>query len=322
MLMTESGDEAHILRLATTSLPSLGPGRLHGIHLLDAGWRESGSGAGLSDRARSDLEERLETIGAASGEVAGLGGGWGWAFALRGLEGHYGHVVVGAEGEPTSSEQFLLTVLVQQTGVALANARLHARERATAQELQTANAVLAETVAVLEPRTEVHERLTGVAASGEELVGIAQAVHELTGYPAAVEDHHGNLRAWAGPGRPAPYPKDTASSREGMLRRAHREGGTLRTSKGLTALARQGEHVVGVLVLVDHDGTAGDQERMTLEYGATVLALELARRTAWQRSSSGSGATWWRSYSRGPTTRARSRGRAPSDTTSTCTAAP
>jgi GAF domain-containing protein len=39
---------------------------------------------------------------------------------------------VGAADEPSEDLQFLLRTLAQQTAVALANARLHARERETA----------------------------------------------------------------------------------------------------------------------------------------------------------------------------------------------
>lgn len=33
------------------------------------------------------------------------------------------------------------------------------------------------------------------------------ALHELTGLPVVIEDRHGNLTVWAGPGQPDPYPK-------------------------------------------------------------------------------------------------------------------
>ena len=58
-----------------------------------------------------------------------------------------------APEEPPASEQFLLRVLAQQTGVALVNARLHAKERATAEQLSAANAALAQTVRALERST-------------------------------------------------------------------------------------------------------------------------------------------------------------------------
>jgi sugar diacid utilization regulator len=45
----------------------------------------------------------------------------------------------------------------------------------------------------------------------------------------------------------------------------------------LVAVARPRQDVVGVLFLIDPDGSAGEAEIVALEHGATVLAIELAR---------------------------------------------
>ena len=150
-----------------------------------------------------------------------------------------------AEQEPTASEQFLLRVLAQQTGVALANSRTHSRERAIASELRVTNAALAQTVQALERLTQIHDRFTRVALDGSGQEGIALALHELTGYPVAVEDRYGNLRAWAGPNRPEPYPKDPPARRDQMLRRALREGRPIREGGRLVVAGVGDEDVVG-----------------------------------------------------------------------------
>lgn len=62
-----------------------------------------------------------------------------------------------------------------------------------------------------------------------------------------------------------------------MLRRALREGRPIREGDRLVAIANPSAGVLGVLALVDPAGTAGDQEQIALEHGATVLAMELAR---------------------------------------------
>jgi hypothetical protein len=180
---------------------------------------------------------------------------WAWAFPLRGLEGSIGHLVVAAQQQPSSSEQFLLRVLAQQTGVAVVNAKLHAKERATAAQLSAANTALAQTVRALQRSTAIHDQLTRVAVGGEGQEGIARAVHKLTGHPVAVEDRYGNLRAWAGPDRPEPYPKDPHARREQLLRRALREGRPIREAGRLLAIARPREDVLGVLVLIDPGAT-------------------------------------------------------------------
>jgi DNA-binding PucR family transcriptional regulator len=276
MLMTESDDEEQIVHLAATAVPSLGRSRLQGVYLVGQGWHAS-AGPAIDAEVRADMEAQFAVLTKAGGAVAVIGEGWGWAFPLRSFAGHFGHLVVVADQEPAAAEQFLLRVLAQQSGIALANTRLHSRERANAAELRVANLALAETVAALQRSTEIHERLTRVAVLAEGQEGIAGAVHDLTGFPVAVEDRYGNLRAWAGDGRPDPYPKDPPAERERMLDRAVQAGHAIREGDRLVAAAMPRQDVLGVIALVDPERSAGEQEQVALEHGATVLAMELAR---------------------------------------------
>lgn len=276
MLMTESGDEEQILHLATTSVPSYARCRVAGVHRSDRGWHHPSTTL-AADASRTSVEEQIALLGRSGGPVTVPGAGWAWALPLRSLGGYSGHMVVHADDEPSADEQFVMQALAQQTGVALANARLHAKERGTAAELRVANAALADTVRALEHTTQIHDRFTRVAVADEGRDGIALALHELTGYPIAIEDRYGNLRAWAGPHRPEPYPKDPPARREQMLRRALREGKPIREGGRLVAVASPRADVVGVVALIDPAATVGDQELLALEYAATVLSMELVR---------------------------------------------
>lgn len=276
MLMTERDEEHEILKLAATSVASLGPCRLLGVFLLDTGWRLTEPPADRLE-VQLDLETQFAVLSDAGGALAVPGEAWGWAHSLRSLDGHFGYLLVSADGEPPGSDQFLLRVLAQQAGVALANAHLHARDRDIASELRATNLALEETVSALERSTAIHARLTRAAVAGEGQEGIAQAIHELTGYPVAIEDAFGNLRAWAGPGRPDPYPKDDPTERARILRRAIQEEKPIRVDGRLVAVARPDHEVLGVLALVDPTASAGDAEHVTLEHGAVVLAVELGR---------------------------------------------
>jgi sugar diacid utilization regulator len=266
-LMTEREDEDEVVSLATAAVPSLGQCHAEGAY-LDGRWRAAGS----EDRAvkREKIEAQLLLIGGAGGPLDIPEQTWGWAYSLITPGGASGYLVVGAADEPSEDLQFLLRTLAQQTGVALANARLHARERLTAEELRVANLAL-------QRRVDIHERLTQVVTAGEGQVGIARAVHELTGYPVAIEDRWGTLRAWAGPDRPKAYPREKAARREALLRRMQPAGHPIREKDQLLVVASPREDVVGVLALVDPDGTAGEKEEVALEHAATVLAMELAR---------------------------------------------
>jgi GGDEF-like domain len=211
-------------------------------------------------------------------------------YPLVSLDDMGGYLVVSLDTEPEPHYQFLLNVLVQQTGAALVNARLHARERASAEreraiadELRAANLALERAVTELarssdtvQRSLDIHNRLTAVASAGEGQEGIARALHQLTGLPVAIEDRHGNLTAWAGPGRPDPYPKPTPARREQTLRRALEAHGPVRDRGRLIAVAQPGSQALGTIALVDPDRTAGHSEKIALEHANTVLKLELA----------------------------------------------
>jgi sugar diacid utilization regulator len=274
LLMTESVNEEQILELAASSAPGLGPWRIEGYGFTDGQWRP---GPGRTAASPAGLTRQLATLGSASGPVRLTGRPWAWAYPLRGIGGLLGHLIASCEEEPSAEQRFLVQVIAQQTGVAVSNARLHARERATAAELAATNTALAETVTTLQRSMDIHQRLTRVAVSGEGQPGIARALHELTGMPVAIEDRYGNLNAWAGPGQPGPYPKESFAQREHLLRRLMRAGSPTRDGERLILLASPRTDVMGVLALIDPGRRADHADLVALEHGATVLAMELAR---------------------------------------------
>ena len=274
LLMTESVNEEQILELAASSAPGLGSWQVDAYYFTDGQWRPSAAGLASCPRV---LAGQLAALGPDSGRVEMPGRQWTWAYPLRGAGGLLGHVIASCDQEPSAERRFLIQVLAQQTGVAVSNARLHARERSTAAALAATNAALAETVANLQRSMDTHQRLTQVAVSGEGQPGIAKALHELTGMPVAIEDRYGNLTAWAGPGKPDPYPKEPFAKREQLLRRLIRAGKPIRDGERLTLLASPRTDVIGVLVLIDPEHTADKADLVALEHGATVLSMELAR---------------------------------------------
>ena len=273
ILMTESADHEQILRLAVSAASSLGGWRVAGFVLSGEWWTDAPEPAA----AAPELLAQLKALPEAGGPVTLPGASWSWAYPLRTLAGPAGHMIACAAREPAIGEQFLAQVMAQQTGVAVSNAQLHASERRTARELAAANAALEERVAALRLGMLIHERLTRIAVTGAGAAGIAQTLHDLTGLPVAVEDRYGNLSAWAGPDRPDPYPKARAQDREQLLRRLMTAGRSVPEGGRISALASPRPGVVGVLALVDPAGRAAATDVMALEYGATVLAVELAR---------------------------------------------
>jgi sugar diacid utilization regulator len=276
LLMTDSVSEDQILELAASSAPGLGAWRIEGYSFADGTWRPGTRPATVNPPA-GDLAARLAALSFGGGRLDLPGRAWAWAYPLRGVSGLLGHLIASCDREPTEEERFGIQVIVQQTGVAVSNARLHARERATAAELAATNAELAATNASLRRSMDIHHRLTRVAVSGEGQPGIAKALHELTGMPVAIEDRYGNLSAWVGPGRPDPYPKESYAKREHLLRRLTRDGKPVRDGERLVVMASPRTDVIGILALIDPGRLAAAADLVALEHGATVLSMELAR---------------------------------------------
>ncbi|HZE00181.1 MAG TPA: helix-turn-helix domain-containing protein [Pseudonocardiaceae bacterium] len=293
MVMTSSRDQTEILRIATTAVPSLGGVRVEAVY-FDGDWHGAGSAGGPADA--DALLAQFASLGRTGGSVHVEGVRWAWAYPLFSLDDLGGYLVVSLDAEPEPHYQFLLNVLAQQTGAALANARLHAQERASAERerasaererdiannLRSANLALEEAMIQLAQSTsavqrsmDIHGKLTGAASAGKGQEGIARTLYQLTGLPVAIEDRHGNLTAWAGPGRPDPYLKQTSARREQVLQRALEARGPIRDRGRLLVVAEQDGQALGTIVLIDSDRTAGQSEKIALEHANTVLRLEL-----------------------------------------------
>ena len=265
-LMLESSTERQIIQLAVGAARTLAP-CTHVHAELD---EELGPArtATVTSLGVVDVAPAASVIGAAPSR---------WAYPLHSGHGHVGWLIATCRATPDDEEHFLLRSLAQHAGVALVNLRLHEQERAAVARAERVNAQLHETLEALRRSMDVHARLTAVAASGQGRQGIAEAVHELTGLPVAVEDGFGNLRAWAGPDRPHPYPKDAEADREQVLKRALREGRPVRAGDRWIGVSRPQQDVTGALVLFDPARAATSHQLTALEHGLTVLGMELAR---------------------------------------------
>ena len=127
LLMTESVNEEQILELAAFSAPGLGSWRIDGFGFTDGRWSRPSATHGP---AADDLPGQLAGRGSAGGPVDLPGRPWAQAYPLRGVSGLLDHLVASCQEEPSAEQRFLIQVIAQQTGVAVSNGRLHARERA------------------------------------------------------------------------------------------------------------------------------------------------------------------------------------------------
>lgn len=276
LVMTATDDEDQIVAIATAAIPSLGPWRSVGVHLEGAGWTSAG-GSRAGTATLTALESRLAGLTSEDDPVDLGDGDWGRAFPIHSFGHTIGHLVVGGDDPGQPGNRYLLATLAQQMGSALTTARSRTKARATAATLRDTNDELSATVTILERRDLIHERLMQVETRSEGEAGIAAALHELIGLPVAIEDQHGNLRAWSGPGRPDPYPKAEPARRQRLLRRARREGRPIRDGDRVLAVTRSNSDSIGVVVVLDPERTLEDVGRAPIDASLTVLSVELAR---------------------------------------------
>jgi hypothetical protein len=125
--LTQQEDQGRILQLVATAAESLDACQTEGI-LLDQAWQDIGRrGHGLLP-----AEVASAAGSGRGGRIIRAGVPWAWAYPIPASHGRAGYLVVGADQAPAEGDQFLLRSLAQHAGVALARARLHARERAQA----------------------------------------------------------------------------------------------------------------------------------------------------------------------------------------------
>src|SRR3984885_7504051 len=282
-LMFDGRDSNDILELAADSASSLTQSTTDAAYRMIAGSLTDNRDPGrpLGNELDTAVEQNLDV----DREIALTDGIWRYALTLRALRGITGVLVVRAATALSPDELFLLKALAQQTAAAMTAAALIERERD--QQLRLLHLIterdetiehLARVVSDLERHERIHEALIALSTAGAGEAGIAAKLHELTSLAVGVEDAFGNLRAWAGTLDSGDYRCICGVNREDVLRRGAASAQPAREGGRLFSVVRSRGDVLGVLVLFDPDGRAGTLDSFTLDYGATVLALELTHR--------------------------------------------
>lgn len=282
-LMFDGRDPNDVLELAADAVSSLSRSTTDATYRIIAGSLTDSRDPGRPLENGLDIAV-AENIGV-DREISLADGVWRYALTLRALRGITGVLVVRAATAPSPDELFLLKALAQQTAAAMTGAALIERERD--QQLRLLHVIeerdetiehLARVVSDLERHERIHEALIALSTAGAGEAGIAAKLHELTSLAVGVEDAFGNLRAWAGSPEPTDYCCIGGVNREEVLRSAAASAQVGREGSRLFSVVRSRGDVLGVLVLCDPDWRASTLESFTLDYGATVLALELSHR--------------------------------------------
>ena len=282
-LMFDGRDSNDILELAADSVSSLTRSTTDAAYRIIAGSLTDNRDPGrpLGNELDTAVEQNLDV----DREIALADGIWRYALILRALRGMTGVLVVRAATALSPDELFLLKALAQQTAAAMTAAALIAQERD--QQLRLQHLIeernetiehLARVVSDLERHERIHEALTALSSAGAGEEGIAAKLHDLTSLAVGVEDAFGNLRAWSGAEEPRDYRCIGGANREEVLRSAAAGGQPAREGDRLFSVVRSRGDLLGVLLLCDPGGRAGTLDSFTLDYGATVLALELSHR--------------------------------------------
>jgi hypothetical protein len=273
-LAFEGGDVATVLGEAASAVPRLGPCRAEATYrCVEESWEWSPHG----EDERLDIDQ-LITDCRGSGAVDIPGRPWSWAFPLRYQGVVEGTLVVSAKKPPSGGHIQLLAVLANQTGAALAGVALHRRDKRCTEELARATNELAVERRRLRSRTKVHETIETAlgAGAGDGEQAITDALHELTGLAIALEDRFGNIRCWAGPGRPVPYPKPDRQRRERQLAVLAARHAPMRLKDRIAVLLSPRGENLGVLAIIDPGKQVTDDDIFALHFACTLLGYELS----------------------------------------------
>ena len=258
-------DTGGIFQVATAAVGNLGPCQVEASYLsVDGGFVRFPP----SQAEHPEIERHLRGAGC-GGHVDVKRGRWGWALPLYHRGTVMGCLIVSAAGAPSENQILLLQILAQQAGAALASVAMNS-------DLQETNHELATSVSRLQRQSNMHAVLSAAVAAGTGVQGVADALYDLTALPVGVEDRFGNLRCWAGPGRPHPYPKQTTGERELLVHELAASNGRARIDGRVLTLVQPRTEILGVLALQDPDNTVSEDSLFALRYATTVLALELS----------------------------------------------
>lgn len=227
------------------------------------------------------VDGRVAELDGTDGPVRLAGRPWATAVALHGSGGMYGYLVLSARTVPTADEMFLLRLLAQQAGIAVAGVALrnalHEQTRrlgTMSGRLDAADERLVAMVAEQEHQATVQRAFTREHSEQD----VADALHALTGLTVAVEDPFGNVRCWAGPDLPESGARPDPLRHAETLRHAVRRGGPVRDGDRMLAVSRPRQEILGAVALVGDRHSVGAAELYALEQAAAVLGNELAHR--------------------------------------------
>ena len=258
-------DVPQVLASASAAVPELGSFRVEGSYLSIEGdlVRQPSS-----DPKPPDINDQLRVSGV-DAPVAMSDERWAWAYSLPHQGSILGALIVSAAAQPEPEALLLLSLLAAQTGAALGFCMLQQRDAGRADDLAAA-------MDRLQKQGTVYEALNAVVAARLGEQGIADALHALTALPVSVEDRFGNLRSWAGPGRPLADPTSDPQQWEALLSRLATHGDAIHLRDRTAILIQPHTEVLGVMSVIGIQEPVSADQLFALRHASTVLGVELS----------------------------------------------
>jgi PAS domain S-box-containing protein len=267
LILTQAASPDQVMRLVTTSVPSIVSCRQALI------WHLTRSGEYYQRAPEAFSEVLAKLTGPDLLKLDDFPPSWAFPITSPLAAEQTFLIIVGSESL-SDEETFLLSVLAQLSGTVIAKLELIATEQASAQRIAALNTELSSTVSTLTRIMEVHHRLNEIVANAGE-TGIAETLHQLTTFGVFIKDEHGNTRTATGD-VPADYlEREPAEQRRELIRRLQSTRRPVYHGRAWLALARA--DILAVIALADPARTASEVDLAALEYAATVLSVELAR---------------------------------------------
>lgn len=193
----------------------------------------------------------------------------------------------------TQDDQDLLMILGSQLGIALENSRLYEKIdkelQAKLDELERANKKLRKQHIILEKSLEMHNQLTGLVLRGKGIKAICDTLADFIRFPVQVEDHNFIAKASSMEG----LTKRFVSGRELVENKSYskqvdqllQEGKPVEIypEDGITQYLvpiMAGQQFMGLITTVFDQRALKPLDRVAMEQGATIIALEMLKQRA------------------------------------------
>ncbi len=193
----------------------------------------------------------------------------------------------------TQDDQELLMILGSQLGIALENSRLYEKIDKELQtkvnELEHVNEILRKQHVILEKSLEMHNQLTGLVLRGKGIEAICDTLTAFIGSPVQVEDHNFNIKATTMyhttaqflSGKEILENKDYTRQEYELFqeRKPVEITPDLNTTQYLVPIVA-GHQFMGVITTVLAHRKLKQLDKVAMEQGATIIALEMLKQRA------------------------------------------